>query len=103
METPDRDPSQRTEWNVRDSNAVLVLFDRRGLSASGGTQLAMTMAARYGRPCLCLNIEDTNSVERASEWMSREKIYRLNVAGPRESEVRGIGERCRRFMLHLIA
>ena len=28
-ETPEQDPRQRTEWNIRDSDAVLALFDDR--------------------------------------------------------------------------
>src|SRR6185295_9106746 len=33
-ETPDPYPLQRTEWNVRDSDAALIITDAAGLSVS---------------------------------------------------------------------
>src|SRR6185312_7990938 len=36
-ETPDADPIQRTHWNVRDSDRLLVLTERAGVSVSKGT------------------------------------------------------------------
>src|SRR5689334_1820959 len=51
-ETPLADPAQRTEWNVRESDAVLILVDRCGLAASEGTVLAQTLAARERKPLM---------------------------------------------------
>jgi Circularly permutated YpsA SLOG family len=45
-ETPLSDPAQRTAWNVRDSNAVLILVGGKGLSVSQGTRLANEIAAK---------------------------------------------------------
>ena len=39
-ETPGRHPLQRTEWNVRDSDATLIITDSGGLSVSIGTRRA---------------------------------------------------------------
>jgi hypothetical protein len=39
-ETPLADPAQRTEWNVRDADACLILVDVDGLGVSRGTALA---------------------------------------------------------------
>jgi hypothetical protein len=36
QETPLGDHVQRTEWNVRDSDALMVLLDDHGLCSSGG-------------------------------------------------------------------
>src|SRR5580698_1531064 len=42
-ETPLADPAQRTEWNVRDADACMVLIDAKGLDISAGTALAKEM------------------------------------------------------------
>jgi hypothetical protein len=44
-ETPEADPNQRTEWNVRDSDRLMVLIDSAGLAVSKGTGLAIDTAA----------------------------------------------------------
>ncbi|HEU0016829.1 MAG TPA: putative molybdenum carrier protein, partial [Methyloceanibacter sp.] len=49
-ETPDADPSQRTEWNVRDADRLMVLIDSAGLSVSKGTGLAIDTAKKLGKP-----------------------------------------------------
>src|SRR6202140_24126 len=39
-ETPLPDPAQRTEWNVRDADACMIVITAGGLSGSKGTALA---------------------------------------------------------------
>jgi hypothetical protein len=97
-ETPSRDPAQRTEWNVRDADACLILVDAVGLAASGGTRLAETLAARYGKPLLVIDIDAVNAADKARAWLDAllarhegENPCRLAVGGPRESEAPGIG------------
>src|SRR5919108_3104860 len=51
-ETPSRGYAQRTEWNVRDSDATLVLC--RG-APRGGTALTLRVAKRCGRPVLVVD------------------------------------------------
>ena len=46
-ETPLADPAQRTEWNVRDADACLIIVDTGGLEVSAGTTLAGELAHRY--------------------------------------------------------
>jgi hypothetical protein len=102
-ETPSREPRQRTAWNVRDSDAVLALVDRRGLAVSAGTRLAIELAADYGKPCLCLDLEVPASLPRATAWLDAlPRQLRLNVVGPRESEAPGIGAATRRFVAELL-
>jgi len=54
-ETPLADPAQRTEWNVHDADACLIIIEARGLAVSHGTMLAREQAARYGKPIFMLN------------------------------------------------
>jgi len=104
VETPSGDPNQRTEWNICDSDAVLALADRRGFSTSSGTQTAIANAFRHRKPCLCVDIDEPDSLERTIAWLrDLPPELRLNVVGPRESESPGICAKSRRFLLDLLA
>lgn len=84
--TPSLDPRQRTRWNVRDSDATLVLVRTR--AASSGTALTIEIAEQSGRPHLVADVRDAAAVKA---WIgSLPEGVVLNVAGPRESEVPGI-------------
>src|ERR1700728_4470550 len=50
QETPSADPAQRTEWNVRDADACLIIVEAGGSSVSDGTVLARELTQRYGKP-----------------------------------------------------
>lgn len=84
--TPQADPAQRTVWNVRDSDALLILGE---LPRSYGTLLALRTAEEFGRPVHHAMPEE--HAETTCDWL---KAFggrcRLNVAGPRESEQPGI-------------
>ena len=56
-ETDSVDPSQRTEFNVRDSDATLVLWDGRG---TDGTRLTIECAQKYARPLLSMRPSQFN-------------------------------------------
>src|SRR5262245_26271348 len=62
-ETPLADPAQRTEWNVRDADACLIVVDARGLSASKGTALAHDVAGRYRKPVLVVDLGTPDAIE----------------------------------------
>ena len=98
-ETPSAAYDQRTEWNVRDSDATLILC--RG-ETSGGTRLTETLAHRYGRPLLVLDLDSDPDPERACEWLRKQGIRVVNIAGPRESCAGGIYARSLRFLTKLL-
>jgi hypothetical protein len=102
-ETPSRDPAQRTDWNVRDSDAVLIVVDDMGLAASRGTQLAQDKAAAYDKPCFVANLADADVVAKAREWLDRVNPDTLGIGGPRESEAPGIYEKTKLFLRRLFA
>jgi hypothetical protein len=98
-ETPERDPSQRTEWNVRDSDALLVLTDAAGLAVSKGTGLAVECANRLGRPLLGIDIDADAALARTRDWIAaHDDALALCIGGPRESEAPGIHAKARRFL-----
>jgi Circularly permutated YpsA SLOG family len=94
-ETPLADPAQRTEWNVRDADACLILIDPGGLDASAGTKRADEFAHQYRKPVLVVNLGDSKTAEQARLWL-RVQLARhggelkLAIGGPRESEAPGI-------------
>jgi hypothetical protein len=94
-DAPDVPRSQRTEWNVRDSDGTLVLrsHKRSGRPTSPGTEWTIACAARYQRALLVLEIEDADAKERIRRWLAADKIRTLNVAGRSEEALSGIGER----------
>jgi hypothetical protein len=96
-EPPSADPAERTEWNVRDSDACLILVDAGGVAASGGTALAEKLAAQYGKPLLVVDVGAADAGSQMRAWLDPlraahegEAPFRLAVGGPRESEAKGI-------------
>ena len=106
-ETPSADPAQRTEWNVRDADAVLILLDAGGLAASQGTALAREHASRHGKPPFVTALGELDAGDRAAEWLTAQlagrDALRLGIGGPRESEARGIYGRATTFLRVLFA
>ena len=94
VETDSEHYAHRTELNVRDSDATLVLTLG---AAAGGTALTVELARRLGRPLLVLDLAEQPADEAAPAlraWLARTRPGTLNVAGPRESEAPGIGRAC---------
>jgi hypothetical protein len=94
-ETPSAEPAERTEWNVRDADACLILIDTAGLDASAGTKLASEHAHHYRKPLLIVNLPDSKTGEQAKLWLrvqqaKRGRDFKLAIGGPRESETPGI-------------
>jgi putative molybdenum carrier protein len=102
-ETPLADPAQRTEWNVRDADACLILVDAGGVEVSAGTMLAGDLAQRYRKPLLVADLREPDILDRAAPWLHAQRAafgagFTLAIGGPRESEAPGIYERASRFI-----
>lgn len=82
VETPLASYSQRTQWNVRDSDATLVLVWGK---PSSGTAFTIASARRRKKPCLVVDCSKTGARRLIKVWIAQEHIRVLNVAGPRES------------------
>jgi len=91
--------SARTERNVADSDGTLILC--RGKLA-GGTSLTRRVAERLGKPCLVVDLAAPTDASQVREWISRNELDVLNVAGPRESQAPGIQSAARAFVLGLL-
>lgn len=94
VETVSDRHAQRTELNVRDSDATLVLTLG---PVAGGTALTVDLARRMGRPLLVLDLAEQPAGEAVAalrRWLASVRPRTLNVAGPRASEAPGIGRAC---------
>lgn len=92
-ETPSSGYSQRTGWNVRDSDGTVIFSLSPDLS--GGSALTKTFAADWTRPCLHLHPEADEAAtrlvdpaERLVAFIDEFFINTLNIAGPRASSER---------------
>ncbi len=122
-ETESRDYAVRTERNVIDSDATLILYRDQTV---GGTELTRRMALKHQRPYLCLDLaqweitEETETLEGAespsaaedgvpvgatdplldqlNQWLGQSGFSVLNIAGPRESTCPGIAKQSERFL-----
>ena len=85
----------RTERNVIDSDATLILYRTE---LSGGTELTWRFTRIHGRPCYLQNILSRINSEQLCDWLHENGVTKLNVAGPRESTCPGIGDLARSLL-----
>jgi hypothetical protein len=107
QETPLPDPAQRTEWNMRDADACMIVVDAKGVAISAGTALAEDLAHR-NRKLLLVAILGESTAEHARLWLRVQKArhgdgLKLAIGGPRESEAPGIYGRATEFLRALLA
>ncbi len=88
QETPSADYSQRTRWNIRDSDATVVFTMKARLGP--GSKLTIRQAEKLGKPCLHIVLKErTNYLDPALElqrFVAEHQVTVLNVAGSRASE-----------------
>lgn len=88
--TPHVPRSQRTEWNVRDSDATLVL--QLTYDDDPGTQNTLDLCYRYRRHVYNLSLLQDDTSNLIHRWLSVHKVKTLNVAGPSEKTQPGVGD-----------
>ena len=106
-ETPLADPAQRTEWNVRDADASLIIVDAAGIEVSRGTVLAQELAHRYRKPLFVADLAAPDILTDAALWLRVQQTrhgadLKLSIGGPRESEAPRIYARARGFIEALV-
>jgi len=98
VETESSEYPVRTEQNVIDSDATLILYEGR---LKGGTLLTRRICVRLGKPHLVVRIDHDQPAD-ARRWLARQRPETLNVAGPRESTSPGIFHRSMDFLLKIL-
>jgi len=87
VETPSQDYEQRTRWNVRDSDATLIISLSPTLT--GGSAYTQRCAEELERPCLHVH-PGNEDPETIKAFLERHEVETLNIAGPRASSEPGI-------------
>jgi len=82
QETPSAKHSQRTEWNVRDSDGTLLLTCG---NPTGGTALTIRLAKQHHKPHLVIDLNQNPKPSEVYSWLIQHNIHILNIAGPRQS------------------
>jgi hypothetical protein len=106
-ETPLADPAQRTEWNVRDGDACLIIVDAGGIGISRGTALARELAHRYRKPLFVADLAGPEILKDAVLWLRVQQArygadLKLAIGGPRESETPAIYAQAKSFIEKLL-
>ena len=97
------DPAQRTAWNIRASDAILMIVDAQGLPVSSGTRLAADLAADRGKPLWVADLSRPEAVPETADWLSVQlsasgEHLALGIGGSRETEAPGIYENALKFL-----
>ncbi|NNF06139.1 MAG: hypothetical protein HKN21_05210 [Candidatus Eisenbacteria bacterium] len=96
-------PAVRTELNVRDSDATLILT--RG-QPTGGTALTKKLAQQMGKPFLVLDILELSMEAAKAElraWLVSNRPHILNIAGPRASKDPEIEKDTRQILVDVLS
>jgi len=81
---------QRTEWNVRDSDATILFSIEPTLT--GGSLRTMEFARKHGKPHLHLCAGNDTSADNLRAFFEYHDVKVLNVAGPRASTEPKVGQ-----------
>ena len=102
-ETKTQNYRERTELNVRDSGATLIISTGKLV---GGSKLTLEFGQKLKKPILHIDLEAT-SIDRAvletRDWLNAVNCEILNIAGPRASEDANIYRKTRTFLLKLFS
>ncbi len=97
-QTPSEAYSQRTQWNVRDSDGTLILA--RG-DISGGTAFTAQAAKKLHKPHMIMDLRQGQDLSKVKRWIADNKIAVLNIAGPRASKEPKVYLEALAFLRHL--
>ncbi|CAG8499170.1 10130_t:CDS:2 [Cetraspora pellucida] len=103
-ETKTAEYSERTELNIKDSEATLILLLEKN-NADKGTQYTIDKAKEYQKPfkIIILNENLQENIQQVVNWLNgSQQINHLNVGGPRESNAKGIYAKAYEFIFELL-
>lgn len=84
----------RTRRNALESDAT-VWF---GITATSGAHDTVQACREFGKPCMLVSPEAEFEPSHVADWIAQQRIRMLNVAGNRESDEPGIGDRVACFL-----
>ena len=84
----------RTRKNVENSDGILILIN--GIT-DRGTLLTAQLCKKLNKPLMFIDLSREHTVNQVIEWIERQNIKILNVAGPREKSSPGIYDQAYTF------
>jgi hypothetical protein len=102
-EAPEIPRSQRSEWNVCNSDATLILAHANAVENDAGTDWTMRCAERYRRPVMICDPAHADSAAAILRWLRQVTPATLNIAGPSERAAPGIGRRVYSLLTRVFA
>ena len=102
QECSSEDPALRTELNVIDSDATLIITED---SPQDGTPLTEECCTHYQRPFYSIDLFkdlENDTISEFNRWIEANNVRILNIAGPRESHRPGKVYSCARSILELL-
>ncbi|CAB4397214.1 hypothetical protein RhiirA5_399852 [Rhizophagus irregularis] len=104
IETPTSLYSERTEWNIRDADATMVLLLSTTTPPDHGTNFTIEKANQLQKPSKIIFLDDNiiTNINEVLYWINVNKIKTLNVAGSRESNCSGIYIKAYEFVSTLL-
>jgi len=72
---------------VKDSDGTLVIYQE---NIDNGTAYTIKVSKDFKRPLFIYNMTEETDINKVTEWISKNQIKVLNIAGPRESKSPGI-------------
>ncbi len=100
QETPSDKYSQRTAWNVRDSDGTLILALGE---LTGGTAKTYNLAIQSHLPCYVVDLTLAPDVSFVQDWLKLHHLKILNIAGPRGSANPQIYQMAKEYLLELLS
>lgn len=100
-ETQSSNTEERTKLNIIDSDGTLILFEN---IIDSGTQLTLDIIRKLNKPSIIIKLPVDNSYNNQHfyNWLIKNRITVLNIAGPRESSNPGIYNMALSFFENLI-
>lgn len=101
IETETENYAERTELNVKSSDATLILSHGE---LKGGSLLTFRFAEKYKKPFLHIDfsaLKIEQAAEKTQKWLDSIDCKKLNIAGSRASEDAEIYEKTKKFLDYL--
>ena len=99
QETDSPEYPVRTEMNVKDSDATLIIT--KG-PVTGGTARTLELAEKHKKPHLVVDLSTRKDPMIVKKWLEFNQVGVLNVAGPRESKIPGIYDKAGDFLRKIL-
>ncbi|MBI1195115.1 MAG: hypothetical protein GC138_04650 [Gammaproteobacteria bacterium] len=99
IETSEMDHTVRTGYNVRESDASILIYC--GL-LQGGTAYAVEMAKHQGKPVKAVDLENPPPPAEISDWIAENGVATLHIGGQREASAPGIYARAYTYIRHCL-